>query len=70
MSEPFYTRSDFPTSYLISPFPRPPPHDNFRYTGKLGGQQDDTVIALQLALIAQRTFFEDARYSQFSKQPI
>lgn len=40
------------------------------YTGKLGGQQDDTVIALQLALIAQRTFFEDARYSQFSKQPI
>jgi len=40
------------------------------YTGKLGGQQDDTVIALQLALIAQRCFFEDARYSQFSKQPI
>ena len=40
------------------------------YTGKLGGQQDDCVIALQLALIAQRTFFEDGRYSNFSTQPI
>ena len=40
------------------------------YTGKIGGMQDDLTISLQLALIAQRTFFEDSRYSQFSKQSI
>lgn len=40
------------------------------YTGKVGGMQDDAVIALQLVLIAQRTFFEDSRYSQFARQPI
>jgi len=40
------------------------------YTGKLGGMQDDCVISLQLALIAQRTFWEDPRYSQFSKQSV
>jgi len=38
------------------------------YTGKLGGQQDDVVISLQLCMIAMRTFFEDARYAQFSRQ--
>lgn len=40
------------------------------YTGKIGGLQDDIAIALQLVLIAQRTFFEDSRYQQFARQPI
>ena len=40
------------------------------YTGKIGGQQDDVVITLQLVLIAMRTFFEDSRYQQFARQPI
>ena len=32
------------------------------YTGKLAGLQDDVVIALQLALIASKVFFESPRY--------
>lgn len=40
------------------------------YTGKLGGLQDDCVIAMQLVMIAMRTFFEDPKYGQFSRQPI
>ena len=40
------------------------------YTGKIGGQQDDVVIALQLALIAMRTFFESGRYENFARQSI
>ena len=37
------------------------------YTGKLGGLQDDVVIAVQLCLIAMRTFFESPKYTSFSK---
>jgi len=32
--------------------------------------QDDCAIALQLVLIAMRTFFEDARYASFARQPV
>ena len=38
------------------------------YTGKLGGQQDDVVIALQLVLTAQREFFQSPKYAKFSSQ--
>jgi hypothetical protein len=38
------------------------------YTGKLGGQQDDVCIAVQLALAAMRKFYEDPKYSQFASQ--
>lgn len=38
------------------------------YTGKLGGQQDDVCIALQLVLTAQREFFMSPKYSRFSDQ--
>jgi hypothetical protein len=34
----------------------------------LGGLQDDVAIAIQLVLIAVRTFFESPKYSSFSKQ--
>ena len=40
------------------------------YTGKIGGMQDDIAIAVQLVLIAMRTFFESSKYEQFSRQPI
>jgi hypothetical protein len=40
------------------------------YTGKLAGLQDDVVIALQLALIASKVFFESPRYQGFSTQPV
>ena len=40
------------------------------YTGKLAGLQDDTVIALQLALIASKVFFESPKYQSFSTQSI
>ena len=39
------------------------------YTGKLNGQQDDVVIAFQLVMIAQRTFFESDKYAGFARQP-
>lgn len=32
------------------------------YTGKLGGQQDDLAISVQLAMIGQRTFFTAPKY--------
>ena len=35
------------------------------YTGKLGGQQDDTAIALQLAVCSTRIFFQSPKYSNF-----
>jgi hypothetical protein len=38
------------------------------YTGKLGGQQDDVCIALQLVMTGMRTFFESPKYTNFSKQ--
>lgn len=38
------------------------------YTGKLGGQQDDTCIAFQLVLTGMKTFFESPKYNNFSKQ--
>ena len=40
------------------------------YTGKLGGMQDDVVISFQLALIAIKTFFENSKYSTFSRQSV
>jgi len=40
------------------------------YTGKIGGLQDDTVIALQLVLIASKTFFENPKYNGFARQLI
>jgi hypothetical protein len=40
------------------------------YTGKIGGLQDDVVIALQLALTASKTFFESSKYAGFSRQMI
>jgi hypothetical protein len=40
------------------------------YTGKIGGQQDDVVIAVQLALVAIRTFFESSKYASFAAQKI
>ena len=38
--------------------------------GKIGGQQDDVAICMQLVMIAMRTFFESAKYAKFSQQPI
>lgn len=38
------------------------------YSGKLNGQQDDTVMTLQMALLSQRCFFEDPKYERFSAQ--
>jgi hypothetical protein len=32
--------------------------------------QDDCSIAVQLVLIAMRTFFESAKYQRFSQQPV
>lgn len=46
------------------------PQNRKTYTGKVGGQQDDVCIALQLAMIAQRTFFESSKYASFARQPI
>ena len=40
------------------------------YTGKLAGLQDDTVIALQLALIAAKIFFESPKYTPFATQAV
>jgi hypothetical protein len=40
------------------------------YTGKVGGMQDDVSIALQLAIAAQKTFFESSKYANFAKQTI
>lgn len=57
-------------SVITEPGKTPFARSRKTYTGKLGGQQDDVVITLQLALIAMRTFFEDSRYSRFSAQPV
>jgi len=35
------------------------------YTGKVGGLQDDLVIAFQLAMIGSQKFFQDAKYQRF-----
>lgn len=48
----------------------PPSQARKTYTGKLGGQQDDVAICMQLVMIAMRTFFESAKYAKFSQQPI
>lgn len=40
------------------------------YTGKLGGLQDDVAIAVQLVIIAIRTFFESPKYASFSRQQV
>jgi hypothetical protein len=35
------------------------------YTGKLGGQQDDMIITMQLAVTALRCFYSSDKYSNF-----
>ena len=35
------------------------------YTGKLGGQQDDLSIVIQLAITGLRTFYSTPKYSTF-----
>lgn len=35
------------------------------YTGKLGGQQDDLSIVIQLAITGLRTFYSTPKYSSF-----
>ena len=35
------------------------------YSGKVGGRNDDLVIALQLAITGIRTFYQQDRYNQF-----
>ena len=40
------------------------------YSGKINGMQDDCVIVLQLALMAQRIFFESPKYEKFSTQRV
>lgn len=35
------------------------------YTGKIGGQQDDIVICVQLAIAGLRTFYSSDKYSNF-----
>jgi len=35
------------------------------YTGKLGGHQDDVIIALQMAILAMQCFMKHDRYTQF-----
>lgn len=35
------------------------------FTGKQGAQQDDLAIAIQLAMIACRTFFMNSKYSRY-----
>jgi hypothetical protein len=39
--------------------------DRKTYSGKLGGKQDDTVLALQMALYGSKTFFQEDKYAQF-----
>ena len=35
------------------------------YTGKLGGQQDDLCICVQLAITGLRAFYQNDRYASF-----
>lgn len=47
-----------------------PPKSSFgrsrkTYTGKLGGKQDDTVLALQMCLYSIKTFYSSDRYKNF-----
>ena len=35
------------------------------YTGKLGGQNDDLAIAIQLAITSMRCFFLSGKYNNF-----
>lgn len=35
------------------------------YTGKLGGHQDDAIIALQMAVLAMQCFLKHDRYDRF-----
>jgi hypothetical protein len=39
--------------------------DRKTYSGKLGGKQDDCVLAIQMALYGSKTFFQEAKYNQF-----
>jgi hypothetical protein len=36
-----------------------------RYTGKLSGKQDDTVLALQMCLFAVKTYYTSDRYKTY-----
>lgn len=36
-----------------------------RYTGKLSGKQDDTVLALQMCMFAVKTFYSSDRYRTY-----
>ena len=36
-----------------------------QYSGKVGGRNDDLIIALQLAITGIRCFYQDARYDGF-----
>ena len=38
------------------------------YTGKIGGQQDDLAICLQLAITGLRCFYQSAKYSNFRQE--
>ena len=37
------------------------------YTGKINGKQDDLCIALQLCLLASRTFFQSSKYAAWAQ---
>lgn len=37
------------------------------YSGKVGGEQDDASIALQLAVTGLRCFYTSERYARFRK---
>ena len=38
------------------------------YTGKIGGQQDDLAICLQLAITGLRCFYQNQKYAGFRQE--
>jgi hypothetical protein len=35
------------------------------FTGKLSGHQDDTAVALQIALLSSKIFYQEDRYATY-----
>ena len=47
--------------------PRSPQQVRKTYSGKVGGEQDDACIALQLAVTGLRCFYTSERYERFRR---